>query len=111
MWAFSTWQTIKKINKLTLAGQLTSIPTRGLASGVSVHAKNEQEIPENPRKSRGNFKTKDMQMTNFKMKMNAAVIEVIFVAIFSLGITSCKERKQNENTDIIWSAVEIAKSG
>ena len=39
-------------------------------------------------------------MTNFKMKMNATVIAVIFAAIFSLGITSCKQSTQKENATI-----------
>ena len=39
-------------------------------------------------------------MTNFKMKLNATVIAVIFAAIFSLGITSCKQSTQKENTAI-----------
>ena len=39
-------------------------------------------------------------MTNFKMKMNATVIAVIFATIFSLGITSCKQSTQKENATI-----------
>ena len=34
---------INKINKLTLAGQLTSMPTRGLASGVMCNHKTKQQ--------------------------------------------------------------------
>ena len=41
-----------------------------------------------------------MKMTNFKMKMNATVIAVIFATIFSLGITSCKQSTQKENATI-----------
>lgn len=41
-----------------------------------------------------------MQMTNFKMKINATVIAVILTTLFSLGITSCKQTTQKENPTI-----------
>jgi hypothetical protein len=41
-----------------------------------------------------------MQMTNLKMKLNATVITVIFAAIFSLGITSCNQNTDQEDTTI-----------
>jgi hypothetical protein len=41
-----------------------------------------------------------MKMTNFKMKINATVVAVIFAAIFSLTITSCKQSTQKENANI-----------
>lgn len=41
-----------------------------------------------------------MQMKNFKLTMNATIIAVIFAAIFSLGITSCNQNTQDENTAI-----------
>jgi hypothetical protein len=42
-----------------------------------------------------------MQMTNFKMKVNAAVVALVFATIFSSGITSCKQSTQKENTPTI----------
>lgn len=45
-------------------------------------------------------------MTNFKMKMNAPVIAMIFAAIFSLGITSCNQNTQNENTAALQTETE-----
>lgn len=39
-------------------------------------------------------------MKNFKLKMNATIIAVIFAAIFSLGITSCNQNVQDETTAI-----------
>jgi hypothetical protein len=39
-----------------------------------------------------------MQMTSFKSKMNVTVIAVVFAAIFSLGVTSCTQSTQDENT-------------
>ncbi len=41
-----------------------------------------------------------MQMTNFKMKINSSLIKVFLGAIFSLGITSCKESAQKEDATI-----------
>jgi hypothetical protein len=39
-----------------------------------------------------------MQMTNFKMKMNQRLAALVFAAIFSVGITSCIQSTQKENT-------------
>jgi len=41
-----------------------------------------------------------MRMTNFKMKMNARVIAVVLVMIFSPGITFGEQNTQNESTII-----------
>ena len=41
-----------------------------------------------------------MQTTNFKMQMNSTVTTVILLTIFSLGITSCKQNTQQDNTAI-----------
>lgn len=48
-----------------------------------------------------------MQMTSFKMKINETVIAVILAAIFSLGITSCKQSPQKENATISQTETEI----
>jgi len=48
-----------------------------------------------------------MQMTNFKMKINSTVIAVILAAIFSLGITSCKQCTQKENAAITQTETKI----
>ncbi len=48
-----------------------------------------------------------MQMTNFKMKINATVIAVILATFFSLGITSCKQSTQKENATITQTETKI----
>ena len=48
-----------------------------------------------------------MQMTNFKMKINATVIAVVFATILSLGITSCKQSTQKENATITQTETKI----
>jgi hypothetical protein len=48
-----------------------------------------------------------MQMTNFKMKINATVIAVVLATILSLGITSCKQSTQKENATITKTATKI----
>jgi len=48
-----------------------------------------------------------MKMTNFKMKINATVIAIIFAAVFSIGITSCKHNTQKENTAITQTETKI----
>lgn len=47
-----------------------------------------------------------MQMTNFKMKMNVTVMGVIFVAISSAGITSCKQNTRHGNTAVTQTATK-----
>lgn len=48
-----------------------------------------------------------MQITNLKTKMNATIITVFFTVIFSLGITSCKQSTQKENTTINQTETQI----
>jgi hypothetical protein len=48
-----------------------------------------------------------MQMTNFKMKINATVIAVILATVISLGITSCKQSSLKENATITQTESKI----
>jgi len=48
-----------------------------------------------------------MKMTNFKMKINAIAIATIFAVVFTIGITSCKQNTQSENTAITQTETKI----
>jgi len=48
-----------------------------------------------------------MQMINFKIKMNATLVALVFAAIFSLGITSCKQNTQKENTKTTQTEINV----
>lgn len=48
-----------------------------------------------------------MKMTNFKIKINAVAIATIFAVFFSIGLTSCKQNTQNENTAITQTETKI----
>lgn len=48
-----------------------------------------------------------MKKTNFKIKINSVAIATIFAVFFSIGITSCKQNTQNENTAITQTETKI----
>lgn len=46
-------------------------------------------------------------MTKFKMEINTTLVALVFAAIFSLGITSCKQSTQKENTTTSQSEINV----
>ncbi len=48
-----------------------------------------------------------MKMTNFKIKMNATLVALVFASIFSLGITSCKQSTQKTSATITQTETKI----